>query len=79
MRSNNNEEVVLTAMSQEDFDMWIKAVIKLKEETERRRKDLEKKHKIQDTTAERATMQKAVMNLEEKKTSEFHTIDLGRE
>ena len=52
--------------------MWLKAMGKLKDETERRKKDLEKKHQIQDTTAERgASIQK------QQKTSEFNTIDLG--
>ena len=50
--------------------MWLKAMAKLKEETERRKKDLEKKHEIQDTTKERVSL------LKDSKTSEFKTNDL---
>ena len=72
MRSVSNEEITLAALNSEDYQMWVKALGKLKEETERRKKDLEKKHQIQDTTAERASLQK-----NNKKTSEFSTILLG--
>jgi hypothetical protein len=51
MKSVSNEEVILAALNSEDYQMWLKAMDKLKEETERRKKDLEKKHKIQDITA----------------------------
>lgn len=51
--------------------MWLKAMAKLKEETERRKKDLEKKHEIQDTTKEKVSL------LKDRKTSEFKTNDLG--
>jgi hypothetical protein len=47
----SNEEITLSALNSEDYQMWVKALGKLKEETERRKKDLEKKHQIQDTTA----------------------------
>ena len=71
MRSVSNEEVVLAALNSEDYQMWLKAMAKLKEETERRKKDLEKKHEIQDTTKERVSL------LKDRKTSEFKTNDLG--
>ena len=75
MRSVSNEEITLAALNQEDYQMWFKALGKLKDETERRKKDLEKKHQILDTTAERASMNRMNNAL----TSEFNTIDLGLE
>jgi hypothetical protein len=54
--------------------MWHKAMDKLKEETERRKKDLEKKHKIEDnSSADRFSLKKE----REHKTGEFNNIDLG--
>jgi len=53
--------------------MWHKAMDKLKEETERRKKDLEKKHKIEDNSADRFSLKKD----REHKTGEFNNIDLG--
>ena len=73
MRSVSNEEITLAALNQEDYQMWLKAMGKLKEETERRRKDLEKKHQIQDTTEARVSLLKE----NQRKTSEFNTINLG--
>ena len=75
MRSVSNEEITLAALNQEDYQIWFKALGKLKDETDRRKKDLEKKHQIQDTTAERASMNRRNNAL----TSEFNTIDLGLE
>jgi hypothetical protein len=40
------EELTLSAFSKDDYDNWIRAIKKLKEETDRRKKDIEKKHQI---------------------------------
>ncbi len=60
--------------------MWIKALMKLKEDTENKRKAIDKKHEIVETqgsAAERAT--RAAQKREQMNTAEFQTIDLGLE
>jgi hypothetical protein len=44
MKIISGDEIVMAALSQEDYDNWLRALKKLKEETERRRKDIERKH-----------------------------------
>ena len=45
----NGEEIILAAFSKDDYDTWIKAMKKLQEETEKRKKVIDKKHEILDT------------------------------
>ncbi len=69
------EELTLSAFSKDDYDNWIRAIKKLKEETDRRKKDIEKKHQIQDLAeAERVSKSNKRNDM---KTAEFSTIDLG--
>jgi hypothetical protein len=46
MKVLSGEELVMAALSQDDYDSWIRALKKLKEETDRRKKALDKKHEI---------------------------------
>ena len=49
MKILSGDELILAAFSKDDYDNWIQAIKKLKEETERRKKEIEKKMEILDT------------------------------
>lgn len=75
MKIISGDEIVMAALSQEDYDNWLRALKKLKEETERRRKDIERKHQIMDTAGQDDVI--LTRSRDEMKTAGFDTIDLG--
>lgn len=81
MNTLTGEEIVLAAFSKDDYDNWIRAVKRLKDETDRRKRDIEKKHNIQDSTADASIASRVSKSnrSENAKTAEFQTIDLGLE
>jgi len=49
MKILNGEELILAAFSKDDYDTWVRAIKKLKDETEQRKRFIDQKHQILDT------------------------------
>ena len=83
MKILNGEELILAAFSKDDYDTWVRAIKKLKDETEQRKRFIDQKHQILDTQGGEDLLERVSKTMskraDQKRTAEFQTIDLGLE